>query len=1109
MIPGINGSLLSHDALERVIPAALSGHYGEAGRDDAARRFRAWHRPLQARLGPSASARTVFDDIAGPLVAQLGYRVVARTAAGPCYKAVLQAGGVTAAVLLVTPWGLDLSATWRDAVKQGMAWSARWCLSVSGQSVRLADAERTYSRHFLEFDLQLAVDHDATFAALWGLLRAAAVAAPPGGGQPLLDRAVALSEQHRLAVRDSLQLGVEAALTRLARAFVLARGRRRRSSSAPELRANAATDESLIMIYRILFLLFAEARGLVPHWHPIYRESYTIEALRDEVEATAAAARPLGSAAGDFAARARGCHAGSLRVPPFNGRLFSPAHAPLADVLPLEDHEVREAVLALHTTRPDAAGRERIAYGDLGVEQLGGVYERLLDFRLPEERRRPRPDAGGARRPARSTRPRSLTEYLVRRALAPLVEQASSQQILAMRVVDPAMGSGAFLVAACRYLASAYEAALVREGAVTTHDISEADRARFRRAVAQRCLYGVDVNPMAVQLGRLSLWLATLAADRPLTFLDHRLRPGDSLVGASPWDVLRQPPPGRRVRERSAPLPLFQDDDLDDGIGAAVGVRMALAAGPGDTLDQVRAKERALAHLEQDDSTLKRWKRLADIWCSGWFRDVDGRAALAAAFRTLVDAVLTGRSALPDRIVSRLLLEGETIAAAQRFFHWALEFPEVFHDAGGRPLPGAGFDAVIGNPPWEMLRGDHGSARTRSDARLTASRVSDFARGAGVYRLQGDGHVNLYQLFVERTLSLIRPGGRLGLILPGGFATDHGCAALRRALLDRTLVDTFCGFENREGLFPIHRGLRFLLVTARTGSPTAEIPGRFGLRRAETLERLPDIGGNPLVVPLGRAFLERLSGGQLVVPEIRTARDLEIVTAAAFGAPQLGGADGWQVTFGRELNATEDRQHFVEGTRGLPVIDGRHIQPFAADPARARYRIPARVADRLAGGRGGHRRPRVAYRDVASPTNRLTLIAAIVPAGVITTHTLFCVREHLDDDLQLFLCGMLNSFVANFLVRLQVGTHVTASLMSRLPVPRPPRAAPEFATVVACADRLRASPSDGAAHARLQACAARLYGLNGQQFAHVLESFPLVERAERAAVLTAFYDIVS
>ena len=128
--------------------------------------------------------------------------------------------------------------------------------------------------------------------------------------------------------------------------------------------------------------------------------------------------------------------------------------------------------------------------------------------------------------------------------------------ILSLRVLDPAMGSGAFLVAACRYLASAYEAALVRDGAVSGEDITEVDRAEFRRAVAQRCLYGVDINPMAVQLGRLSLWLATLSADRPLTFLDHRLRAGNSLVGASLSDLARQPPGGDR-RARPTRLPLF------------------------------------------------------------------------------------------------------------------------------------------------------------------------------------------------------------------------------------------------------------------------------------------------------------------------------------------------------------------------------------------------------------------------------------------------------------------------------------------------------------------------------------------------------------------------
>ena len=144
-------------------------------------------------------------------------------------------------------------------------------------------------------------------------------------------------------------------------------------------RQSPTLDEALIVVYRILFLLFAEARGLVPRWHPIYRDSYTIEALRGPVEMLP---RPVGvwEALQAIARLAhRGCRIGALRVPPFNGRLFSPAHAPLADRVPLDDRVVRQAMLAL-TTRRGRGGLERIAYGDLGVEQLGGVYERLLDF---------------------------------------------------------------------------------------------------------------------------------------------------------------------------------------------------------------------------------------------------------------------------------------------------------------------------------------------------------------------------------------------------------------------------------------------------------------------------------------------------------------------------------------------------------------------------------------------------------------------------------------------------------------------------------------------------------------------------------------------------------
>jgi hypothetical protein len=210
------------------------------------------------------------------------------------------------------------------------------------------------------------------------------------------------------------------------------------------------------------------------------------------------------------------------------------------------------------------------------------------------------------------------------------------------------------------------------------------------------------------------------------------------------------------------------------------------------------------------------------------------------------------------------------------------------------------------------------------------------------------------------------------------------------------------------------------------------------------------------------------------------------------------------VTFGRELNATDDRRHFVRQGAGIPVIDGKHLRPFAADSSRALHRVPTRVADRLAGGRLAHRRPRLAYRDVASSSNRLTLISAIVPAGVLTTHTVFCAKEEADEDVLLFLCGMLNSFVANYLVRLQVGTHLTVSMMSRLPVPKPPRDSADFGLVVSSARRLGMSLDDRHAAAGLQATAAHLYGLDREEFAHVLGSFPLVEAAEREAALRAF-----
>jgi hypothetical protein len=865
-------------------------------------------------------------------------------------------------------------------------------------------------------------------------------------------------------------------------------------------------------VYRLLFLLFAEARGLVPLWHPLYRESYSIDALRGSAE------RPRGALGLWDALRAisrlahAGCRAGDLRVTPFNGRLFAPSRTPLVDRLDLDDEAARRAVLAL-TTRPapDRQGRERIAYRDLGVEQLGAVYETLLDYepRRPGTRDPAAPvtltRGSGVRKATGSFyTPQSIADYLVRRALGPLVRDAPPEQILALRIVDAAMGSGAFLVAALRYLAVSYEHALVRAGGYHESDFGERERVSIRRTLAERCLYGVDLNPMAVQLARLSMWLATLAADRPLTFLDHRLVTGDSLSGAWLSTIRRAPVPrpGRRGASAGV-LPLFEVDQVRRALTMALPVRFQLEETADDTLEQVRAKERALTALNRRDSALSAWKRVADLWCASWFAS-DGDVP-ASAFGALSDRIVTGRGALPDRAADAYLERADAIAASRRFFHWELEFPEVFMERDGSRSPAGGFDAVIGNPPWDMIRADAGTADVRSRSREDAGRLLRFTRDSGLYVAQSDGHANRYQLFLERAMALARPGGRLGLVLPSGLATDHGSARLRSRLLSECRVDALVGFDNHRGVFPIHRSVRFLLITATAGSPTERIACRFGEQSPAALEAIGDDDAAPTTafpVSLTPSLLNRLSGEGLAIPDIRIPIDLAIVERAAALFPPCGATDGWSAQFGRELNATDDRDHFRPGGSGVPIVEGKQIEPFRVHVDHSLQTIADRDVKRLLGS-PRHERPRLGYRDVASATNRFTMIAAILPRGCVSTHTVFCLRTALPLQSQYFLCGLLNSFVVNYLVRLRVTSHVTTATVERLPLPRrydSPRAFREIAAIA----RVLTRRDDEQAAARLQALVARLYQLTTAEFEHVLGTFPLVPREAREAAFRAF-----
>jgi hypothetical protein len=626
----------------------------------------------------------------------------------------------------------------------------------------------------------------------------------------------------------------------------------------------------------------------------------------------------------------------------------------------------------------------------------------------------------------------------------------------------------------------AYGRALVEEGHLSPNDLNEERRAGFRRVIAERCLAGVDNNPVAVQLARLSLWLTTLAIDRPLSFLDHRLRVGDSLIGAEPAVIFRPASAGGGTRHQEPWLDLL---DVEETLQRGAQPLQHLLELPADTLRDLRAKASLWQQMVSDRSALAPWRRALSLWCARWFWPSTSARPSDAEHRALLDAVLRADRTLNGAHVGSRLATVTTAAKAYRFFHWPLEFPDVFcRDLAVTGI--GGFDAVIGNPPWEMLRRDIND-RSDTDRR----RLVRFIRDSGRYPSCDRGHVNLYQPFVDRALSLVKPRGRIGLVLPWGLAVDDGAMRLRNRLLETTALDTLVGIDNAKGLFPIHRGLRVLVVVATTGPRTERVRLRFGLRTRDELSALGE-HEDPLdehgVTSITRTQLASVGGLARRWPDVRRPEDLAFLEEVTTRFPALGARESWGARFSRELNATDVKPHLTP--KGLRVLEGKHLRRYGI-AGTATARVPRSTALRLLPD-ARFDRDRLGYRDVSGATNNRPVIVSVIPAHVVTTHTIFCLRTLVTDEQQYFLCAVLNSLVINAVARLLMGNHLTTSLVEGLPVP-PWSGRTSQRVISGLAKRLARRATDQSAEAALEARTAHLYGLEESLFVQLLGDFPM------------------
>ena len=1058
----------------------------------------------------------------------------------------------------------------------------RWGILTNGARWRLYYAgARSVAEQFFELDLAAVLGmpgdgHDAIPAdvrrhwlrVFWLVFRRDAFLPDAADERTFHERAIEEGRFHQERVAGSLSVLV---FEQVFPDFVRALAKADPEAPLPEVR-----DAALVLLYRLLFVLYAEDRDLLP----VRDSRYDDYALRDRVRGDIGRRKDQGDVFSASAARywsafddlCRAIDAGdaSIGLPPYNGGLFDRDRTPLLSRVRLGDTVMADVIDALSFER-NGRRRRYINYRDLGVQQLGSIYERLLEREVVREDGNivVRPNVFARKDSGSYYTPDDLVDLIVRETVGPLADSRmeafaakaedipSSQvpedrrmgrlkqldpaeKLLELKVCDPAMGSGHFLVNLVDYLADRVieamaEAEALVEGYLSplveridgirntimanaedrgwTFDPAQLDdRHIVRRMVLKRCVYGVDKNPMAVELTKVSLWLHTFTVGAPLSFLDHHLRCGDSLFGT--WVA----PAVHRTEETSS---LFLREPLERATRAAAPMQIIEGLTDAEIAEAHRSAD-IFAEISEMTAPLNAFMSLLHAFDWLGLRRREVKAAylnwLQGTSGNPIDIAQTGLSGSAE--ADGVLTVALELVASERFLNWQVAFPGVWSEWEATELTG-GFDAVIGNPPWDRMKlqqVEWFAARRREiaiapraadrkrmiaelqkaadplagDFRLASERAAAgarVARGSGDYPLLARGDLNLYSLFVERAMTLVKPDGMVGLLVPSGIASDKTAAPFFKSVATEDRLKALYDFENKKVFFPdVHASFKFCVFVA---SPR---PLPEAAKCAFYLHAVSELEDPERCFPLSAADFARVNPNTGTAPIFRSRRDAELTTAIYDRLPVLvdrssgEAVKAWPVKYSTMFHMTNDSGLFrtrseleeregawpIGGNRfdspsgeWVPLYVGRMIHQFdhraasvhmneenlhnpalsddisaeeKADPAFSptpQYWVPKSKLSFPASLDWT-----VAFRDIARATDKRTMIAAAVPAVGLGNKVPALFPEEADSDhvKTALLLGNLGATVLDFVVRQKAhSTNLNWFIVEQLPVVPPER----------------------------------------------------------------------